>query len=48
MAKSKETERECVEMKKQEEDIGYRKNKKGMGSYDAKKEADAITYPGKH
>jgi hypothetical protein len=28
---------DCVEMNKSEEEIGYRKNKKGMGSYDNKK-----------
>lgn len=34
---TKEKQVDCVEMKKNEEEIGYRGNKKGKGSYDSKK-----------
>lgn len=43
---AKEKHIDCVELKKSEEDIGYRKTKKGKGAYDTKK--DDTSYPGKH
>lgn len=43
MAKDKTTE--CLPLNK--DDIGFRKNKKGMGSYAAKKE-EPNNYPGSH